>query len=42
MTAATGWSQSGMNAIGKKMPDRNMSGNWTTLASALAVSSVRA
>ena len=31
-----------MNAMGKKMPDRNMSGNCTTLVSPFAASSVRA
>ena len=31
-----------MNAMGKKIPDRNIIGNWTTLVSPLAASSVRA
>ena len=42
MSAAIGCRNSGMNAMGKKMPDRNIIGNWTTLVMPFAASSVRA
>ena len=42
MTRAMPWSTSGIWSIGKKVPDRNIIGNWMTLVIPLAESSVLA